>query len=207
MLSFLREIFGNKKEASTAAMNKYLLVGLGNIGPKYVDTRHNIGFKILDAFAEAQSLSWETQKLGDVAKLKIKGRPVALLKPNTFMNLSGKAVRYWLNQENVKVENLLVVTDDLNLEFGTLRIKGKGSDGGHNGLKDIQAQLGSTVYPRFRFGIGDRFNKGKQVDYVLGQWDDAEQADLPERLDKSVAVLYDFVAAGLNNTMNTHNGK
>ncbi|MEH6407483.1 MAG: aminoacyl-tRNA hydrolase, partial [Leeuwenhoekiella sp.] len=147
------------------------------------------------------------EKLGDIARVKIKGRTVILLKPNTYMNLSGKAVRYWMQKESIPLENLLVITDDLNLDFGTIRIKTKGSDGGHNGLKDIQLQLETTNYNRFRFGIGDRFSKGRQIDYVLGEWDKDESADLPERLDISSQVIPSFVAAGINNTMNAFNGK
>ena len=188
-------------------MKKFLIVGLGNIGPKYHDTRHNIGFKILDFLAEEESLTFETQKLGDLATYKFKGRTFLLLKPSTFMNLSGKAVNYWLQKEKVPLENLLVVTDDLNLSFGTIRVKTKGSDGGHNGLKDIQAQLGTTNYNRFRFGISDEFSKGNQVNYVLGVWDEEERKKLPERLQKSVEVIKSFGTAGINHTMNTFNGK
>ena len=210
MLLKLKQLFSKKNEPQTEEedpMKKFLIVGLGNTGPKYANTRHNIGFEIVDAFAKANNAEWETEKLGDIAKLKIRGRTVILLKPNTYMNLSGKAVRYWLQQENIGVENLLVITDDLNLDFGTIRVKTKGSDGGHNGLKDIQAQINTTAYNRFRFGIGDRFSKGRQIDYVLGEWDKNEQADLPERIDKSCEVISSFVAAGINNTMNLFNGK
>ncbi len=209
MLAFFGRIFKSKKadEPAVDPMKKFLVVGLGNIGPKYENTRHNIGFKVVDAFAKAQETSFETDKLGDIARTKIKGKTVILLKPNTFMNLSGKAVRYWLQQENVPLENLLVITDDLNLEFGTIRVKIKGSDGGHNGLKDIQAQLNTTHYNRFRFGISDSFSKGRQVDYVLGEWTPQEEASLVERLDKSCEVITSFASAGINNTMNTYNGK
>ena len=210
MLAFFGKIFKPKPAAgdtTATAMKKYLIVGLGNIGPKYEDTRHNIGFKIVDAFAKAQKTAWQTEKLGDIATTKIRARPVILLKPNTFMNLSGKAVRFWMQKEKISLENILVVTDDLNLDFGTIRVKTKGSDGGHNGLKDIQNQLLTSNYNRFRFGIGDRFNTGKQIDYVLGQWDNEEKKDLPERLDISVKVIESFISAGVNNTMNTFNGK
>ncbi len=210
MLAFFGKIFSNKKSAKSEVsdpMKKFLIVGLGNIGPKYENTRHNIGFKIVDAFAKDNDAQWETEKLGDIAKTKIKGRTLILLKPNTYMNLSGKAVRYWMQKEKINLENLLVITDDLNLDFGTIRVKTKGSDGGHNGLKDIQAQVLTTTYNRFRFGIGDRFGKGKQIDYVLGEWDKDENLDLPERLDKSSEVISSFVTAGINNTMNTFNGK
>lgn len=209
MFSFFNRIF-KKKERETSVedpMKKFLIVGLGNIGPKYANTRHNIGFKVVDAFAKANNATFETEKLGDIAKTKVKGKTVILLKPNTYMNLSGKAVRYWLQQEKIPVENLLVITDDLNLEFGTIRVKIKGSDGGHNGLKDIQAQLNTTTYNRFRFGISDQFSKGRQVDYVLGEWSNEEEASLTERLEKGCEVITSFAAAGISNTMNAYNGK
>ena len=189
MLTYIRNLF--KKEAVSLksedndSMKKYLIVGLGNIGADYENTRHNIGFKILDYFAKKESFSFETQKLGDIAYFKFKGRQFVFLKPNTYMNLSGKAVLYWLTQEKIPIENLLVITDDLNLPFGSIRVKTKGSDGGHNGLKDIQAKLQTVNYSRFRFGISDDFGKGRQVDYVLGEWNDDELSKLPERLEKS----------------------
>lgn len=208
MLSFFGRLLAKqKKEEEITSMKKFLIVGLGNIGPKYHDTRHNIGFKVLDFLAEEESLTFETQKLGDLATYKFKGRTFLLLKPSTYMNLSGKSVNYWLQKEKVSIENLLVITDDLNLPFGTIRVKTKGSDGGHNGLKDIQAQLGTTNYNRFRFGISDEFSKGNQVSYVLGEWDEEERKKLPERLEKSVEVIKSFGTAGINNTMNTFNGK
>ena len=207
MLSFFGRLIGKEKKEEIPPMKKFLIVGLGNIGPKYHDTRHNIGFKVLDYLAEQEDLTFETQKLGDIATYKFKGRTFILLKPSTYMNLSGKAVNYWLQKEKVPLENLLVITDDLNLPFGTIRVKTKGSDGGHNGLKDIQAQLGTTKYNRFRFGISDEFSKGRQVDYVLGEWDEEEEKNLPERLKKSVEVIKSFGTAGINNTMNTFNGK
>lgn len=188
-------------------MKKFLIVGLGNIGAEYVNTRHNIGFKILDYFVNQENISFQTVKLGEVAEFKIKGRTVLLLKPNTYMNLSGKAVKYWLEKENIDKENMLVITDDLNLSFGSIRIKAKGSDGGHNGLKNIQLLLNSTEYPRYRFGISDAFKKGKQVDYVLGEWSLDEKENLKERLSISSEIIKSFVLAGLNNTMNLFNGK
>ncbi|MGJ8665085.1 MAG: aminoacyl-tRNA hydrolase [Patiriisocius sp.] len=188
-------------------MKKFLIVGLGNIGPKYENTRHNIGFKVLDYLAKKEDLTWETVKLGDVTTYKSKGRTFILLKPSTFMNLSGKAVKYWLDKENIPVENMLVITDDLNLSFGTFRIKTRGSSGGHNGLKDIQATLNSGSYPRFRFGISDEFSKGRQVDYVLGEWTPEEEAALGERLEKASQIIPSFGLAGINNTMNAFNGK
>ncbi len=188
-------------------MKKFLVVGLGNIGDKYANTRHNIGFKILDALAEKEALKFETKKLGDLTTYKFKGRTFILLKPNTYMNLSGKAVQYWLTKEKIPLENVLVITDDLNLPFGTLRLKTKGSDGGHNGLKDIQAKLNTTKYNRFRFGISDAFSKGRQVDYVLGEWSEDEIQKLPERLEKAIELIKSFGTAGVSNTMNTFNGK
>ena len=151
-------------------MKKYLIVGLGNIGAEYVNTRHNIGFKVVEKLAQLNAADFETKKLGDLASFKFKGRTFLLLKPNTYMNLSGKAVKYWLEKESIPLENLLIITDDLNLPFGTLRLKTKGSAGGHNGLKDVQDKLNTSQYNRLRFGISDEFAKGKQVDYVLGKW-------------------------------------
>lgn len=188
-------------------MKKFLIVGLGNIGEKYHNTRHNIGFKILDHLASEAEVSFETVKLGDRSTLKIKGRTLILIKPSTYMNLSGKAVKYWLDKEKIPLENLLVITDDLNLPFGTLRLKTKGSDGGHNGLKDIQDKLQTTKYNRFRFGISDAFSKGKQVDYVLSEWNEVETSQLDERLKMAAEVIKSFALAGVNNTMNQFNGK
>lgn len=209
MFNFIYKLFNPSKGTTIVTenpMKKFLIVGLGNIGDDYANTRHNIGFKILDFLAKQESLSFETQKLGDVAVYKFKGRQFILLKPSTYMNLSGKAVVYWLNKENISLENLLVITDDLNLPFGTIRLKIKGSDGGHNGLKDIQDKLQSINYNRFRFGISDTFSKGRQVDYVLGTWTEEENEKLPERLEKSVELIKSFGTAGVNITMNTFNG-
>ena len=188
-------------------MKKFLIVGLGNIGAEYVNTRHNIGFKIVDFLAKKAQVEFETAKLGSIAEIKIKGRTLLLLKPNTYMNLSGKAVQYWMDKEKINKDNILVITDDLNLPFGTIRIKPKGSDGGHNGLKSIQSLLNTTDYPRFRFGISDDFKKGRQVDYVLGEWDEEEKTKLPERLEIATNVIESFALAGLGNTMTTFNGK
>ena len=188
-------------------MKKYLIVGLGNIGAEYVNTRHNIGFKIVDYIVENVGTHFETAKLGAIAEYTIKGRKLILLKPNTYMNLSGKAVKYWMDKENIAKENVLVITDDLNLSFGTIRIKTKGSDGGHNGLKNIQLILNTTEYPRFRFGISDEFKKGQQVDYVLGEWNEDEKAKLIERYKLAKEIVESFALAGLNETMNGYNGK
>jgi len=188
-------------------MKKYLIVGLGNIGEKYQNTRHNVGFKILDFLAKKESLIFETEKLGDVTTYKFKGRQFILLKPSTYMNLSGKSVLYWMNKENIPMENLLIITDDINLPFGSIRLKTKGSDGGHNGLKDIQDKLQTINYNRFRFGISNEFGKGRQVDYVLGEWNEEETKLLPERLEKSVELIKSFGTAGISITMNEFNGK
>ncbi|WP_372770163.1 aminoacyl-tRNA hydrolase [Lutibacter sp.] len=203
----IKLLFGSKKEASALdPMKKYLIVGLGNIGEKYAATRHNIGFKILDEIAAKEAVSFESEKLGAIATFRFKGRTFILLKPSTYMNLSGKAVKYWLTKENIPIENLLVICDDLNLPFGAIRVKAKGSDGGHNGLKDITAVLQTQEYARFRFGVGSEFSKGRQVDFVLGEWDKNELKSLPERLDRSTEIVKSFGTAGLNNTMNTFNG-
>ncbi len=185
---------------------KYLIVGLGNTGADYVNTRHNIGFKALNHFANTHNIEFENRKLGALANYKLKGRTFLLLKPNTFMNLSGKAIKYWLEKEKIPMANLLVVTDDLNLSFGTLRLKTKGSDGGHNGLKDIQDKLNTTQYSRLRFGISDEFSKGRQVDYVLGAWSDEETSKLDERLNRVSQSLISFGMSGINETMNQFNG-
>tara|TARA_R110000868_G_scaffold203318_1_gene451110 strand:+ start:486 stop:1112 length:627 start_codon:yes stop_codon:yes gene_type:complete len=208
MIKWIHNLFSSTKtEENTDYMKKFLIVGLGNIGAEYVNTRHNIGFKVLDHFARKESISFETVKLGSVAEYKFKGRTFLLLKPNTYMNLSGKAVQYWMDKENIPLENLFVITDDLNLSFGTIRIKPKGSDGGHNGLKNINLVLNTNQYTRFRFGISDEFKKGKQIDYVLGDWDDEEKVALPERLETASEIIKSFGTAGLENTMTTYNGK
>jgi peptidyl-tRNA hydrolase, PTH1 family len=207
MIHWIKSIFSNPKIDEITIMNKFLIVGLGNIGSEYTNTRHNIGFKVLDFFAQNENINFETMKLGAVAQHKIKGKQVFFLKPNTYMNLSGKAVQYWMEKENIKKENVLVITDDLNLSFGSIRIRPKGSDGGHNGLKSINFSLNTNEYPRYRFGISDEFKKGKQVDYVLGEWNDIEKEKLNERLKISSQIITSFVSAGLENTMTTFNGK
>ncbi len=212
MYSFFRNLFQKKEEEPKPytegdPMKKFLIVGLGNIGVKYQYTRHNIGFAMVDYLAHQNDLTWETVKLGDITTHKKKGRTFLLLKPSTYMNLSGKAIKYWLDKEKIPLENLLVVTDDLNLAFGTIRIKTKGSDGGHNGLKDTQNVLQTTKYNRFRFGISDQFASGRQVDYVLGEWTEEEAAKLPERLEMGAKAIESFGLAGIHITMNTYNGK
>ena len=207
IIQFLKNLFGFNTETQEDLMKKFLIVGLGNIGEKYHNTRHNIGFKIVDAFVYEHDAKFATEKLGDIAKLKIKGKTVIVLKPNTYMNLSGKAVMYWMKKENIKVENLLVITDDLNIDFGKLRIKGKGSSGGHNGLKDIQDKFNTGAYPRFRFGVGSDYGRGRQVDYVLGEWNKDEESQMIERIPTSVNAINSYITAGLANTMNEFNGK
>lgn len=210
MCRFLKKWFGLSDKIELIEgnkMKKFLIVGLGNIGEKYANTRHNIGFKILDYLSKTYEVPFETVKLGDVSIFKTKGRTLILLKPSTYMNLSGKAIKYWLEKEKIPLENLLVVTDDLNLPFGSLRLKTKGSDGGHNGLKDTQDKLQTVKYNRFRFGISDEFSKGRQVDYVLGEWSEEENSKLKERLKISAELIKSFALAGVNNTMNQFNGK
>ncbi|WP_318312141.1 aminoacyl-tRNA hydrolase [Flagellimonas crocea] len=209
MLNFIKQLFGPSKQLlqETDPMKKFLIVGLGNIGPEYEDTRHNIGFKILDFLAEQEDLTFESAKLGAVTTFKYKGKNAVCLKPSTYMNLSGKAVKYWMDKENIGIDHVLIITDDINLPFGSIRLKGKGSDGGHNGLKDIQNILQTTNYNRFRFGVGSDFGKGKQVDYVLGKWDDEQQKAMTERLKKSTDLIRSFMFAGAKNTMNQFNGK
>ena len=224
MIKWIKNLFSSTKTEENTAANKpalidqlnnniksvstkFLIVGLGNIGAEYVNTRHNIGFKIVDFLARKESVSFETVKLGSLAEYRFKGRTFLLLKPNTYMNLSGKAVQYWMEKEKIPLENILVITDDLNLSFGSIRIRPKGSDGGHNGLKNINLVLNTQNYARFRFGISDEFKKGKQVDYVLGDWDDTEKTALPERLEMASEIIKSFGTAGLENTMTAFNGK
>ena len=188
-------------------MKKYLIIGLGNVGDSYRNTRHNIGFKILDALASGSNISFESNRYADTSKLKIKGRTVVLVKPTTFMNLSGKAVNYYLQSEKIEPKNLLILTDDLALPFGTLRMRTKGSDGGHNGLKHIIQTLSSNTFSRIRFGVGNEFSRGKQVDYVLGQWSDEEESALQERIDTAIKMVKSFVIVGAAQTMTLFNGK
>lgn len=186
---------------------KYLIVGLGNIGAEYQNTRHNIGFRILDAFAKASNVFFEENRYGAVAQYKIKGRTLILLKPSTYMNLSGHAVRYWLQQEKIPVENMLVLVDDLALPFGTLRLRPKGSDAGHNGLKNIQELIGTENYARLRFGLGSNFSRGAQIDYVLGALTQQEEAEMPAKLELCSDIIKSFCLAGVQITMNQFNGK
>ena len=185
----------------------FLIVGLGNIGAKYESTRHNIGFKALDFVAEQSSAFFTEKRYGYISSFKFKGKNIYLLKPNTFMNLSGSAVRYWLTKLKIDIKNLLVVTDDLNLEVGNLRMKKNGSDGGHNGLKNIQQTLSTNQYPRLRIGVGNNFPKGKQIDYVLGKWTEEEHSILDQKMEIIKDMVLSFCFAGIDNTMNKYNNK
>lgn len=186
---------------------KYLIVGLGNIGDEYRDTRHNIGFRVLDALAEASNTSFTTERYGDVATARLKNKQMILLKPSTYMNLSGNAVRYWKEREKIDLENILIVVDDIALPFGAIRIKPSGSDAGHNGLKNIAELLGSQNYSRLRFGIGNDFPRGCQIDYVLGHFKLDERQRLPVRIDVAVEAIKEFVLAGLQKAMCDFNNK
>ena len=188
-------------------MNTFLIVGLGNVGAKYYNTRHNIGFTVLDSLVKQVDISFSTLRYGDVAEMTHKGKKLILLKPNTLMNRSGNAVRYWIKKRKISFQNILVITDDVHLDFGYLRIRKQGSDGGHNGLRDIQEKLGSNQYPRLRIGIGANFSKGRQADYVLSNWNPDEKHLLTDIVDRaSKAVIY-FATQGLEKTMNLHNGQ
>lgn len=186
---------------------KYLIIGLGNPGAKYDDTRHNVGFEIVDSLAKEFEKEWKDDNLGYIAEVKHKGRTFVLLKPTTFMNLSGKAVRYWMQKHKIPKQNILVVLDDLNLPFGKQRLRGKGKDGGHNGLKDIDKMTGGNNYARLRIGIGDEFRKGQQVDFVLGKWSKEEEEGLPDILKTATETIKAFGTIGLQFTMNQFNKK
>lgn len=207
MIQFIKSLFSAKTILDEIDnMKKFLIVGLGNIGDEYAETRHNIGFKVLDKLSQTEEFTYTTQKLGAIGSFKVKGRSILCLKPSTYMNRSGKALKYWMEKEKIPISNVLVITDDINLTFGTLRLKTKGSDGGHNGLKDIQTVLQTSKYNRLRFGVGSDFGKGRQVEYVLGQWNDEEAAALAERFVKTTEIIKSFVLAGVSITMNQFNG-
>ncbi len=206
-LKKLKYLILPQKKPKNNPMKKFLIVGLGNPGSEYQNTRHNIGFKILDRLAEEKEQKFETKKLADITAFKLKGRTFILIKPNTFMNLSGKAVKYWMDKEKIPQDHLLVITDDVNLPFGTIRIKARGSSGGHNGLQNINDTIGNQQYARLRFGIGGDYKRGQQIDYVLGKWTEEELKTLPERIEKAAKAIPSFGLAGLNHTMNTFNGK
>ncbi len=204
-------LFGNPHASilkdEDPAIVKYLIVGLGNIGEKYNNTRHNIGFDVADALVESLGAEFNPERYGAVAVCKHKGRVYIVLKPSTFMNLSGQAVRYWLNKEKLDPENMMVIVDDLNIDFGVVRIKGKGGAGGHNGLKSIEEELGHSKYPRLRVGIGGQYSRGAQVNFVLGKWSSAEAEKLPKVIKHAVGALKSFGFIGLARTMNQFNKK
>lgn len=187
------------------AMQNFLIVGLGNIGPEYANTRHNIGFDVLEAFAKKHGAVWQIDRLAEVAHVKLKGRSLTLIKPTTYMNLSGRAFLYWMNKAGVPVEQTLTVVDDLALPLDKIRLRPSGSDAGHNGLKDIQLALGTDAYPKLRFGIGNAFAKGRKVDFVLGKWQATEQAPVQQKIDVCVAAIDMFALQGLQAAMNTYN--
>ena len=186
---------------------KYLVIGLGNPGAEYENTRHNIGFKVLDKLASLSNSSFFTDRYADVAEVKFKGRNLVLIKPNTFMNLSGKAVAYWMHKSKINIENIVVVTDDISLPFGVLRLRKKGSDGVHNGLKDIQAVLGDSHYPRLRFGVGGDFSRGKQVEYVLDNFSNEDYSTMDNRMEMAVKMIQAFATMGIGRAMSDFNGK
>ena len=185
--------------------SKYLIVGIGNPGPEYRDTRHNAGFRVLSALAEEGGVAFEDKRYGMVAQMRVKNKILILLKPSTYVNLSGDAVRYWMKKENIPQENLFVVVDDLNIPFGEFRIRAQGSSGGHNGLKHIEATLGSARYARLRFGIGSHYAKGGQIDYVLGSFDEEEEAQWPNLAILAAEVIRSFALQGIERTMNVYN--
>lgn len=184
---------------------KYLIVGLGNIGPEYELTRHNVGFLTLDRLADKEGIHWASNRLAFTTEYKHKARQIYMIKPTTYMNLSGKAVNYWMKELSIPKENILVIVDDVALPFGSLRLRGKGSAAGHNGLKNIEELVGGQDYPRLRFGIGDDFPKGRQVDYVLGRWNQAEINELPLFMDKAIEMIKAFCTIGINMTMTQYN--
>ena len=185
----------------------YLVTGLGNIGPEYAGTRHNIGFMVLDAWVQASNAVFETKRYGDVAVLNLKGRNIYLLKPSTYMNLSGNAVRYWLQKLPVPIENLMVICDDINLPFGALRMRRAGSDGGHNGLKNINEMTGTQEYARIRVGVGHDFGQGGQIDYVLGTLDEEQKKMMPEICKSVISGVNDWIFTGIDRAMNVFNAK
>ena len=210
--NFLKRIFSSNSSSDqpqddNSATMKFLIVGLGNIGAEYQDTRHNIGFTILDAFAEASNVVFQSKRYGAVAQMRLKNQLLVLLKPSTYMNLSGEAVRYWMQKEKIDLDHVLVVVDDLALPFGTIRLRGKGADGGHNGLKNINQLVGSQNYARLRFGIGSDFPEGTQVDYVLGPLTREEREQLPERVGKAVDAIKAFCLSGISFAMTNYNNK
>lgn len=204
-MQLLKRIF--KKKPPSPDMKKFLIVGLGNIGLEYYNTRHNVGFKILDHVAEKNKALWEVKKLASYSSFKKKGKKFVMIKPNTFMNRSGKSVKYWAIKEKINIENILIITDDLHLPFGTLRLRSKGSAAGHNGLKDIESELNTPNYARLRFGIGQQNKPFDQVKFVLDKWNGNEEKDITKRIDVCTEIAIAFGLEGLSNTMNKFNGK
>lgn len=200
-------LFGKQVEETIDPMKKFLIVGLGNVGEKYVNTRHNVGFKVVETLAEERDVQFEPSRFGSVAQFMNKGRKFILLKPDTYMNLSGKAVKFWITKEKLPLENLLIVGDDIALDFGTLRLRKKGSAAGHNGFQNIEDILNTSAYARLRFGVGNDFPRGGQVDYVLGEWDADEQEQLSERLLQAAKACISFGMSGIGQTMTDFNGK
>lgn len=204
---WLFDLFQKKGTETHDEYMKYLIVGLGNIGDEYVGTRHNVGFRAVDAFAQKQGAEWADKRYGAIARTRVKNTELILLKPSTYMNLSGQAVRYWAQQEKIPVEHLLVIVDDLSLPVGKIRMRGSGSDGGHNGLKNITSCMMTQNYPRIKFGIGNEFPKGTQVDFVLGQFSDEDNRIIDEKLDYVGEMIKSFCLQGLDRTMNQYNKK
>lgn len=204
---WLIDLFRKKKQEPIDCSMKYLIVGLGNIGDEYVGTRHNIGFRVVDAFAKKQGVEWADKRYGAIAKTRVKNAELTLLKPSTFMNLSGQAVRYWAQQEKIQLENILVIVDDLSLPVGKIRMRGSGSDGGHNGLKNIASCMMTQNYARIKFGIGNDFPRGTQIDFVLGQFSDEDNKIIEEKLDYVGEMIKSFCLQGLDRTMNQYNKK
>ena len=206
VLRALRELLSKKRPEADSGMN-YLVAGLGNIGAEYASTRHNIGFMVLEAWSEASNTTFNTQRYGDVAEVSFKGRKFYLLKPSTYMNLSGNAVRYWMDKLKLPIENLVVVCDDINLPFGTVRMRKNGSDGGHNGLRDIEYRLGTTAWTRIRIGVGNDFAPGRQVDYVLGSFTDEQKDMIPALCEKVIEGIKSYSTIGPDRAMNFLNTK
>lgn len=213
IINLIKNIFGvsskggHPKNLSEGDMKKFLIVGLGNIGPDYVGTRHNIGFMIADRLAQDAGAAFESCRYGDMARFRVKNCSLMVLKPSTFMNLSGVAVRYWMNKEKMPLDGLLVVVDDLALPFGKIRLRSSGSDAGHNGLKNIAFELGTQNYARLRFGIGNDFTHGAQVKFVLGEFDAEEKKELPERIGVAADAVRDFCLSGIAHAMTRYNNK
>ena len=205
-MNCFKKLFKQNNQPKEDILKKFLIVGLGNVGTSYNNTRHNIGFRVLNTFAEKKDLTFEDLRYGAISKTRFKGKSLILLKPSTLMNRSGKAVRYWALKENIQIQNILVITDDLNLPFGTLRLKAKGSDGGHNGLKDVEAQLNTPNYPRLRFGIHSEEKGYDTVNFVLGKWSEKEETQLNFRVEKTIEQTLAFVSKGIKEAMNQFNG-